>query len=647
MNNNDSFQYYIEKFGDTKILRYKLENFSDLSLKQKEYIYYLSEAALCGRDILWDQNGSENLLLRRTMESILTQKDRLDVSEDLWDRFTTFLKRVWFANGIHHHYSMDKFAVPFDKSEWEQLGSAVLSHLTIEETEKLDKLLFDKNYKAKRVSLDTTTDLLSSSANNYYQGVTQVEADKFYEDVAANELEPQPSRGLNTQLIKDDRGNIKERLWHQDGMYGTAIAQITYWLEKAMTVCENSQQEECLALLIAYYKSGDLQTFDQFNIKWVKELSGEVDFINGFIEVYGDALGMKASWESVVQYTDHEASKRTKIISDNAQWFEDHSPTDPAHKKEEVKGVSAKVIHVAMLGGDCYPATPIGINLPNAEWIREAYGSKSVTIENITAAYDKASKGSGFLTEFAYHESEIANAEKYGYLGSNLHTDLHECLGHGSGKMLEGVPVDALKNYHSTLEEARADLFALYYIMDPKLIEVGLIPSLEVGKTEYDNYIRNGLLTQLVRVELGKDLEESHMRNRQLIAQWAYEYGKENHVIEKVVKEGKSFFTIRDYEKLRELFGLLLKEVQRIKSEGDYNAGKALVEQYAVKIDKELHKEVLDRYQKLEIPPYAGFLNPQLKPRYENDQIIDIDIDYDEDYTSQMVRYSSEYSFLA
>ncbi|MCT4673995.1 MAG: dipeptidyl peptidase 3 [Prolixibacteraceae bacterium] len=646
MTSKDRFTYYIEKFGDTKILRYKLENFDQLSLKQKEYIYYLSEASLCGRDILWDQNGSENLTLRKTMEEIYSQGKHKDISSELWEQFTTFLKRIWFANGIHHHYSMDKFKVPFKEEDWDQLCQ--LYSIKLEETvaKELHKLLFDSEYKNKRVSLDSTQDLLTYSANNYYQGVTQAEAEAFYEQKAKEEKTNQPSRGLNTQLVKNSKGIVEERTWHLNGMYHEAIKNIIHWLEKAKAVCENPKQEECIALLISYYQTGDLHTFDQFNIEWVKELSGEIDFINGFIEVYGDALGMKASWESVVQYTDHEATKRTQIISENAQWFEDNSPTEAKHKKAEVKGVSAKVINVAMLGGDCYPATPIGINLPNAEWIREAYGSKSVTIENITAAYDKASKGSGFLAEFAYDEQEEARAELYGYLGSNLHTDLHECLGHGSGKMLEGVPVDALKNYHSTLEEARADLFALYYIMDPKLVDLGLIPSLEVGKTEYDGYIRNGLLTQLVRIELGKDLEESHMRNRQLIAKWVFEKGTSENIIEKVVKNDKTYFTINDYTKLRDLFGELLKEVQRIKSEGDYNAGKELVETYAVKIDLNLHQEVLERYKKLEIPPYAGFLNPKLTPELEGTEIKEIKVTYDEDFASQMMRYSNDYSFL-
>ncbi|QZE13620.1 dipeptidyl peptidase 3 [Halosquirtibacter laminarini] len=646
METTDNFKYYIEKFADTKILRYKLENFNQLDLQQKTYIYFLSQAALCGRDILWDQNGSENLLLRSILEKIYKSGQKEHVSNVLWERFTTFVKRIWFANGIHHHYSMDKFTTHITQEEWNSLCVGANIDLNQKEKVLLNNLLFDTTYKAKRVSLDSSVDLIKTSANNYYHHVSQKEAETFYSEIADKEEREQPSRGLNSRLTKDENGTIQEEVWRLNGKYGEAIQNIIYWLDKAKNVCENQQQEKCISLLIDYYKTGDLHLFDLYNIEWVKELSGEVDFINGFIEVYGDALGMKASWESVVQYTDHEATKRTQIISNNAQWFEDNSPTEAKHKKAEVNGVSAKVIHVAMLGGDCYPATPIGINLPNAEWIRESYGSKSVTIENITSAYDKASKGSGFLNEFAYSEEEIANAERYGYLGSNLHTDLHECLGHGSGKMLDGVPVDSLKNYHSTLEEARADLFALYYIMDPKLVSLGLIPSIEVGKTEYDGYIRNGLLTQLVRIELGKDIEESHMRNRQLIAKWAYEKGKDLNIITRKTKEGKTYFVIQDYDALRELFGTLLKEVQRIKSEGDYEAGKELVECYGVKIDSELHQEVLERYKKLNIPPYSGFLNPKLTAVEEKGEIVDISIDYTENFAEQMLRYSADYGYL-
>ncbi|WP_282125779.1 dipeptidyl-peptidase 3 family protein [Marinifilum flexuosum] len=647
---SDTFKYQTEQFADVKILRYQVPGFGDLSLQQKKLIYFLAEAARCGRDILFDQNNKYNLRIRRTLEAIVKSFDGDRESED-FKNFLVYTKRVWFSNGIHHHYSMDKFLPDFDEEYFgDLLANTNPDLLPLGEKEEIIDLMnqlvpviFEENTEAKRVVLNPDLDLIADSANNYYEGVTQKEVEEFYSNADKGDAERPLSIGLNSKLTKEN-GQLIEKIWKIGGMYSPAIEKVVFWLEKAIEVADSDLQKESLIKLVDFYRTGDLKTFDEYSILWVKDLDAHVDVVNGFIEVYGDALAFKASWESVVNFKDIEATKRTEIISDNAQWFEDNSPVDDRFKKDEVKGVSAKVITVAMLGGDCHPATPIGINLPNAEWIRKEHGSKSVTIDNITHAYHQSSLKSGMLDEFAYTKEEVARAKEHGYLGGNLHTDLHECLGHGSGQLLPGVGMDALKNYHSTLEEARADLFALYYMMDPKMVEIGLMPSLDVAKAEYDGYIRNGLLTQLTRIELGKDIEESHMRNRQLIAKWVYERGES--AIEQVKKEDKTFFVVKDYEKLRGLFGELLAEVQRIKSEGDLEAGKALVENYGVKVDEELHKEVKERFEKLNLAAYAGFINPDYHPVIENEEIVDIEISYPVDFMEQMLEYSEKYSFL-
>lgn len=647
---SDTFKYQTEQFADVKILRYQVPGFGDLSLQQKKLIYFLAEAARCGRDILFDQNNKYNLRIRRTLEAIVKSFDGDRESED-FKNFLVYTKRVWFSNGIHHHYSMDKFLPDFDEEYFgDLLANTNPDLLPLGEKEEIIDLMnqlvpviFEENTEAKRVVLNPDLDLIADSANNYYEGVTQKEVEEFYSNADKGDAERPLSIGLNSKLTKEN-GQLIEKIWKIGGMYSSAIEKVVFWLEKAIEVADSDLQKESLIKLVDFYRTGDLKTFDEYSILWVKDLDAHVDVVNGFIEVYGDALAFKASWESVVNFKDIEATKRTEIISDNAQWFEDNSPVDDRFKKDEVKGVSAKVITVAMLGGDCHPATPIGINLPNAEWIRKEHGSKSVTIDNITHAYHQSSLKSGMLDEFAYTKEEVARAKEHGYLGGNLHTDLHECLGHGSGQLLPGVGMDALKNYHSTLEEARADLFALYYMMDPKMVEIGLMPSLDVAKAEYDGYIRNGLLTQLTRIELGKDIEESHMRNRQLIAKWVYERG--DNAIEQVKKEDKTFFVVKDYEKLRGLFGELLAEVQRIKSEGDLEAGKALVENYGVKVDEELHKEVKERFERLNLAAYAGFINPKYHPIIENKEIVDVEISYPMDFMEQMLEYSEKYSFL-
>ncbi|MRT93345.1 dihydrofolate reductase [Ancylomarina sp. 16SWW S1-10-2] len=648
----EQFIYQTEQFSDIKILRYQVPGFEDLSLQQKELIYYLSEAAHCGRDILFDQNNKYNLRIRRTLEAILLSYDG-DRACDDFKNFEVYLKRIWFSNGIHHHYSMDKIMPEFSEEYFGELianSNYELMPLNASEDEvsliaDLSGVIFDSEEQSKRVVLDPKMDLIVNSANNYYEGVSQKEVEDFYQKLDKGDVDRPISTGLNSKLVKEN-GVLVEKTWKIGGMYSEAIEEIVYWLEKALSVTDSELQHQALTKLIDFYTTGDLKTFDDYSILWVKDLDAHVDVMSGFIEVYGDALAIKASWESVVNFEDVEGTKRTKIISDNAQWFEDNSPVDSRFKKEVVKGVSAKVVTVAMLGGDCHPATPIGINLPNAEWIRKEHGSKSVTIDNITDAYHQASLKGGLLEEFSYSKEEIARSEAFGHLGGNLHTDLHECLGHGSGQLLPGVGMDALKNYHSTLEEARADLFALYYIMDEKLIEIGLIPSLEVGKAEYDGYIRNGLLTQLTRIELGKEIEESHMRNRQLIAKWVFEKGADDKVIERIEKDGKDYFVIRDYNKLRTLFGELLEEVQRIKSEGDFEAGKLLVENYAVKVDERIHKQVKERFEKLHLAAYAGFINPEYKPVYHEGIIVDVEIIYPMDFSQQMLQYSSKYSFL-
>ena len=644
---NNDFKFFSEKFADLKILRYQVDDFEQLSLKQKKLIYYLSRAALAGRDILWDQNNEYNLRLRKVLETIYLTFDG-DRKTKEFKQFEVYLKRIWFSNGMHHHYSMDKIVPDFSQKYFLHL----IGHSDWSQVEQRQKMIhellpviFDPSLESKRVSLDSSKDLLLESANNFYKNVIQAEAELFYTQQSNNSGENPPSFGLNSKLTKEN-GELIEKKWKENGLYSEAIQEIVKWLEKAQEVAESPAQQRSIAKLIIFYQTGDLKSFDEHSIEWVKDVESKVDFINGFIEVYGDALGIKGSWESIVNFKNDEATKRTEIISNNALWFEEHSPVSDEFKKEKVTGVSAKVITVAMLGGDCHPATPIGINLPNAEWIREQYGSKSVTIENITYAYHQASLGDGMLEEFCWDKAEIERARQHGYLGNNLHTDLHECLGHGSGKMRKGVTVDALKNYYSTLEETRADLFALYFIMDPKLVELGLTESDETAKAEYDSYIRNGLLTQLVRIEPGKDLEESHMRNRQLIARWAYDKGSAENVIERRERNDKTYFVINDYLRLRELFGELLKEVQRIKSEGDYEAGKALVENFGVKVVRDLHNEVLERYKKLNLAPYAGFLNPEYEVVEEEGEIKDIKISYPDNFAQQMLHYSKDYSFL-
>jgi len=649
----EDFQYQTEQFSDIKILRYKVPGFEELSLSKKTLIFHLSEAAKCGRDILFDQNNKDNLYVRRCLECIYTSYLG-DKECHNYKAFLVYIKRVWFSNGVHHHYSMDKFFPDFDEEYFgELIANSNHELLPIKEGEdifsfinRLVVLIFDDIINTKRVSLNSDGDLIKDSANNYYENISQHEVETFYNNADKGDPLRPISTGLNSKLIKKE-SLIYEQTYKIGGMYSYAIEEIVSHLKNALCFCETSIQKKSIQKLIEFYTSGDLNTFDQYSILWLKDLDSQVDMVNGFIEVYGDALAIKGSWEALVNFKNIEATKRTETISENAQWFEDNSPVKSVFKKKNVKGVSAKVITVAMLGGDCYPATPIGVNLPNAEWIRKEHGSKSVTIDNITDAYHKASlKQGGLLEEFAYTKEEIARAKKYSKLGGDLHTDLHECLGHGSGQLLDGVGMDALKNYHSTLEEARADLFALYYIYDAKLVDIKLIPSLEVGKAEYDAYIRNALLSQLARIEIGKDIEESHMRNRLLVAQWAYKKGKKNNVIEKIVEKGKTYYRINDYDELKQIFGELLAEIQRIKSEGDFIAGKNMVEEYGVKIDSEIHIEVLNRFKKLNIAAYSGFINPEYVAVYDKDTIVDVEIKYPKDFAKQMMYYSQEYSFL-
>lgn len=649
----DDFDYTVESFADLEILRYKVPGFEELSLKQKELVYYLSEAAAYGRDILYDQNGKWNLAIRRTLEAIYQNYTGDRESQD-FKNFEVYLKRVWFSNGIHHHYGCDKFVPEFSQEFFtEAVKSLDPETLPLTTGASVDDLLntltpviFDPSVMPKRVNQAAGEDLIVTSACNYYDGVTQAEAEAFYNKMKNPKDETPISYGLNSRLVKRD-GKIVEETYKVGGLYTEAIEKIVYWLEKAAGVAENEQQKEVIEKLIDYYQTGDLKQFDEYAILWVKDLDSQVDFVNGFTETYGDPLGMKASWESIVNFKNLEASERTHTISDNAQWFEDNSPVDSRFKKDKVKGVSAKVITAAMLAGDCYPSTPIGINLPNSNWIRHIHGSKSVTIENITEAYEKAAQGNGFNDEFVWSDTERNLMNNYLFQADNLHTDLHECLGHGSGKLLPGVDPDTLKAYSSTLEEARADLFALYYMADPKILELGLLPSEDAYKAAYYKYMMNGLMTQLTRIEPGKNIEESHMRNRQLIARWAYEHGKADNVVEFAKRDGKTYVVINDYEKLRSLFGKLLAEVQRIKSEGDYESGKNLVEEYGVIVDQDLHNEVLARYENLHIAPYKGFVNPVYTPiTDENGNITDIQISYNEGYAEQMLRYSKDYSPL-
>lgn len=646
----EDFDWIVDRFDDVKVLKYKVNDFETLPLDQKLLVYYLSQAAVCGRDMLYDQNFKYNLPIRRTLEAIYTNY-KGDKNDAQFIAFEKYLKKVWFANGIHHHYSNDKFAPEFSSEYFDQLIAAIPEESLPQDFGSKTELIitvrssiFNPDLFAKRVDQSADVDLLMSSAMNYYEGVTQAEVEDFY----AKKIDPNDktpiSYGLNSKLVKEN-GKLVEKVWKVGGMYSPAIEKIVYWLEKAAGVAQYPQKEY-INTLISYYKTGDLKTFDKFNVQWVQDTLSNVDFVNGFTETYGDPLGYRASWESLVNFKDVEATKRTETISNYAQWFEDNSPVDQQYKKPVVKGVSAKVITAAMLGGDCYPATPIGINLPNADWIRKDYGSKSVTIQNITHAYNEAAKGNGFMEEFVLRPEDMELRKKYGSMADDLHTDLHECLGHGSGQLAPNVKGDELKNYGSVLEETRADLFGLYYLGDPKMVEIGIIPTLDVAKAQYANYIMNGMMTQLTRIQLGKNVEQAHMRNRKLIAEWCYEKGKAENVIEKVVKDGKTYIVVNDSEKLRALFGELLKEVQRIKSEGDFEAGKALVESYAVKIDPALHKEVLDRYAKLNLEPYSGFVNPIYKPVMEGGQIVDVLIEYPKSYSEQMLEYSRDYSFL-
>ena len=638
--------WIVDRFDDIKVIRYEVPAFENLTLEEKELVYYLSEAAKCGRDILFDQNFKYNLAIRRTLETIYTESEVK--TGDEFAAFEKYLKKVWFANGIHHHYSNDKFTPEFSEAWFrEQLTKYINDENRQMDNDLLCKILFDKELYASRLNQKEGVDVITESAGNYYEGVNQAEVEAFYNGMAAADANnPEPiSYGLNSKLVKEN-GKIYEKVWKIGGMYSPALEKIVYWLEKAATVA-NPTQKEVIEALIKYYKSGDLKDFDDYSVLWVKDTQSNVDFVNGFIESYGDPLGRKASWESVVNFRDVEACKRTEIMAANAQWFEDNAPINPAYRKKEVKGVSAKVITVAMLGGDCYPATAIGINLPNADWIRKEHGSKSVTIDNITYAYDKAAQGNGFAEEFILREEDRERAKNYGKLGDDLHTDLHECLGHGSGQLAPGTKGDELRTYSSTLEEARADLFALYYLGDEKLVEIGLIPSLDVAWSQYSDYIMNGYMTQLSRIELGKDVEESHMRNRKLIAEWCYEKGKAENVIELVKKDGKTYVVVNDFVKLRKLFGELLCEVQRIKSEGDYEACKALVEGYAVKINPELHKEVIERNKALNIEPYGGFVNPEYELVTDAEgKVTDVKISYPANYVEQHLHYGKEYSFL-
>lgn len=649
----DKFDYTVEQFADLQILRYRVPGFENLSLQQKELVYYLTEAALQGRDILFDQNGKYNLRIRRTLEAVYTGY-KGDKNTPDFKAMEVYLKRVWFSNGIHHHYGSEKFVPGFAPEFFKEAVLSVdASTLPLAEgqtaeqlCDELSPVIFDPTVMPKRVNQAAGEDLVLTSACNYYDGVTQKEAEDFYNAMKDPKDETPVSYGLNSRLVKEN-GKIQEKVWKVGGLYGQVIDKIVYWLKKAEGVAENPEQKAVIAELIKFYETGDLKTFDEYAILWVKDLNSLVDFVNGFTESYGDPLGMKASWESLVNFKDMEATHRTEIISGNAQWFEDHSPVDKLFKKDEVKGVSAKVITAAILAGDLYPATAIGINLPNSNWIRSHHGSKSVTIGNIMDAYNKAAHGNGFNEEFVYSDTELQLIDKYADLTGELHTDLHECLGHGSGKLLPGVDPDALKAYGSTIEEARADLFGLYYVADPKLVELGLTPNADAYKAEYYTYLMNGLMTQLVRIEPGNDVEEAHMRNRQLIARWVFEKGAADKVVELVRRDGKTYVVVNDYGKLRTLFGELLSEIQRIKSTGDYQGAHDLVENYAVKVDPVLHAEVLERYKKLNLAPYKGFVNPKYEAVVDAaGKITDVKVTYDEGYAEQMLRYSKDYSNL-
>lgn len=653
MQEAEGFKYLVDQFEDIRVLKYPLPGFESLSLQQKKLIYYLSEATLSGRDILWAQNFKYNLLIRKTIEDILNSY-RGDQGSAEFKAFITYAKRVFFANGIHHHYSSDKFKPGFSAEYFADLvNNSDPLKLPLANGEKVEDLLkvispvmFDESLFSKKVELKEGIDIVTASSVNLYDGVTQKEVEAFYAG-KTDPKDPRPvSTGLNSKLAKKG-GKVVEMVYRSGGLYGEAIDRIISWLDKAKDVAENDMQKKEIGLLVDYYRSGDLKTWDDYNVVWAKDITPVVDYTNGFIESYEDPLGVKATWEAIVDYKDPEATKRTETITSNAQWFEDNSPVEPKYRKEKVTGIAARVINIAMLGGDCYPASPLGINLPNADWIRKEVGSKSVTLANITDSYDNASRGSGFLQEFAASPEEIIRADKYASLSDAIHTDLHECIGHASGKLAAGTDPNALKNYQSTLEEARADLFGLYFLMDKKMTELKLLPDTEAARAEYDSFIRNGLLTQIVRITPGKQIEESHMRDRAIISRWVFEKGKKNNVIEMFSKDAKTFVKINDYDKLRILFGELLKEIQRIKSEGDFEAGKALVETYGIKVDPELHKEVLERYAKLHLAPYTGFVNPVLiLVKDSKGEITDVKVEYTDDFLGQMMYYGKNYSFL-
>ena len=649
----DDFKYFVDQFDDMRVLKYKLPGFDSLSLQQKKFIYYLSEAALWGRDILWDQNFRYNLLIRKTIEAIISTYKGSRESDE-YKSFLVYARRVFFANGIHHHYSNDKLKPGFSGAYFAELvkGSDP-ALLPLDQGQNAEQLLnlispiiFDENLYPRRIEQKEGSDMVAESASNFYEGVTQKEVEEYYSGkLTPGDLHP-VSIGLNSKVLKIN-GRITEEVYKSGGKYGKAIDNIIIWLDKAVPYAETETQKKEIALLIEYYKTGDLKKWDEYNVVWAKNTEPIVDYINGFIETYGDPLGMKATWEAIVDYIDIDATKRTQIITANAQWFEDNSPIQPQYRKEKVTGVAAKVINIAMLGGDCYPASPLGINLPNADWIRKEVGSKSVTLANITSAYDIASLGSGFLDEFAASPEEIALVKKYGDITGSLHTDLHECVGHASGKLAEGTDPGALKNYASPLEEARADLFALYFMLDNKITELGLLPDEVAARAEYDSYIRNGLLTQLVRIKPGKEIEQAHMRGRSAVSHWVYEKGKAENAVELFQRDGKTYVKINDYNKVRSLFGELLKEIQRVKSEGDLEAAGDIIETYGVKVDSKLHTELLDRYAKLNLAPYTGFVNPVLKPVYDaNGEITDIKVEYVDDYISQMMLYGKNYSVL-
>jgi dipeptidyl-peptidase III len=653
MESPDDFKYFVDQFDDMRVLKYKLPGFESLTLQQKKYIYYLSQAALSGRDILWDQNFRYNIQIRKSLEAVLDSYSGDKLSNE-YITFLVYAKRVFFANGIHHHYSSDKLKPGFTQSYFASLIKGTQQDkLPIPNGQTVDQLisllspiLFDEKLFARKVEQKAGADIVAESATNLYEDVNQKEVEAFYAG-KIDPKDPQPvSLGLNSKVVKRN-GKVIEEVYRSGGLYGKAIDQIIKWLEKAIIAAETDIQRKEIRLLIDFYRTGDLKKWDDFNVVWARDTETVVDYNNGFIETYGDPLGMKATWEAIVDYTDMEATKRTKIITANAQWFEDNSPIQPQYKKEKVTGVAAKVINIAMLGGDCYPVSPLGINLPNANWIRKDIGSKSVTLTNITDAYDVSAQGNGFLEEFAADKDEVERIKKYGSLSDALHTDLHECVGHASGKLAEGTDPYALKNYASALEEARADLFALYYMMDKKIIELGLLPNEDAAKASYDAYLRNGLLTQIVKIKPGKDIEEAHMRNRSAISHWVYEKGKTGNVVEFFKRDGKSYVKINNYYKLRNLFGELLREIQRVKSEGDYEGGKRIIEDFGVKVDPQLHAEILVRYAKLNLAPYTGFVNPMLLPVYNaNGEMTDVKVDYVNDYLEQMLYYGKKYSFL-